>query len=106
MILSGSFPVRNLADPGNFPALQIFIQKIWPYGFSSGIFLDFSTFDRKNFGFWKFQTKKIWPKKFHGKKIRLYELSFQNFLAGKNFGPHGHDAIGRIIFRMDSNPPS
>ena len=30
---------------------------------SRQLFLDFSTFDRKNFGFWKFQTKKNTAKK-------------------------------------------
>ncbi|MGA9085548.1 MAG: hypothetical protein ACLQMU_07385 [Methanoregula sp.] len=49
--------------------------------------------------FRNFKPEKIRPKKFRGKKIRLYERSRQNFLAGKNFKPHGHNAIGRKNFR-------
>ena len=69
----------------------------------------FPTFAPTFFGFFNFRPEKFWileisnqkksgQKNFVAKKIRAYELSRQNFLAGKNFGPPGHNAIGRKNF--------
>jgi len=60
--------------------------------------LHFSNFHANFFWIFHFSNrKKSGQKNFAAKKIRLYEFSFQKFLAGKKFTPYGQDTINQSV---------